>query len=393
MTKFAFALAALVSLLVLTSCSLGGEDEESSDETTAAAPSSRHSSAHCRDVGSDAGTAIVAPTLVVVREWKLDAAANLFPALGCLVADGEPVEGARVKVNNYLVPDATDSNGGFYFPMDVTRPQRADVTVADAAEARIGGEDASESQRRATEAATGSLVVRFKLTELEAERTSEGIRVTGRASYDDGSPPPAVVLYAYELGGKVVDKDGNPLGGAIVATRSLDLELWSFSSPSAPDGSYRSFFLPSGDEVDKVGFTMRVAVGDETYEVPNDAVIFFDKLKSAELDLQVPPVGFPLIPGTPRAIPGAVFEGLLVGVTADGESVTPVAARWPDDAGRFELVLPASAAGKTVRFWQSRLRAFSRTEARPGGPVDVDYWPREVPDDAPFDLEALELPR
>lgn len=384
------AIVLAVVLVLAAGCSLGGDDETSG--TTTAATVARQSTAACLDAaGSNEGTAILATSLEVVREWKLDNS-NLFPALGCLVTDGEPVEGARIMVNNYLVPQATDENGGFYFPLEITRPQRAVARVSDASEAKIDGAAASDEQQRELEGASGSLAVRFKLSEIEAERVPEGIRVTGRASYDDGSPPAIVVLYAYQLTGNVVNENGEPLEGAIVSTRSLDLELWSFSSPSAADGTYRSFFLPSGDEVDKVGFSMRVALGDDTWEVSPEQVVFFDKLKSATLDLQIPPAGFPLVPDTPRPVPGAVFEGLLVGVTVDGDPVTPISARWADAEGRFEIVLPSSVAGKTARFWQSRLRAFSRTEARPGGPVDVGYWPGAVPEDAPRDLDALELP-
>jgi hypothetical protein len=388
MLKHALLLA--VFLVLTAGCSLGGDDEEATGTPTGRTVA-RQSTDACLDTSTTEGAAIVASSLEVVREWKLDNS-NLFPALGCLVTDGKPVEGARIRVNNYLVPQATDENGGFYFPLDITRPQRAIVRVADASEAQIDGAAASGDERRELEGATGSLAVRFKLSEIEAEPVAEGIRVTGRASYDDGSPPGAVVLYAYQLTGNVLDENGDPLEGAIVSTRSLDLELWSFSSPSAADGTYRSFFLPSGEEVDKVGFTMRVALGNDTWETSPDQVVFFDKLKSATLDLQVPPAGFPLVPDTPRAVPGAVFEGLLVGVTADGDPVTPLSARWGDADGRFEIVLPAAVAGKTVRFWQSRLRAFSRTEARPGGAFDVGYWPETVPEDAPRELDALELP-
>jgi hypothetical protein len=388
---FTPALLLAVLLVLAAGCSLGGDDDEAAGTTTGTTVA-QQSTAACRDSASTTeGTAIVASSLEVVREWKLDGS-NLFPALGCLITDGQPVEGARIMVNNYLVPQATDENGGFYFPLDITRPQRAIARVADASEAQIDGSAASADEQRELEEAAGSLAVRFKLTELEAEPVAEGIRVTGRASYDDGSPPGVVVLYAYQLTGNIVDENGDPLEGAIVSTRSLDLELWSFSSPSEPDGTYRSFFLPSGDEVDKVGFTMRVAVGNDTWEVSPDQVVFFDKLKSATLELQIPPPGFPLVPDTPRAVPGAVFEGLLVGVTVEGEPVKPVSALWADDDGRFEIVLPSSVAGQTVRFWQSRLRAFSRTEARPGGEVDVDYWPDSIPEDAPRDLDALELP-
>jgi hypothetical protein len=385
------ALLLAVTLVLTAGCSLGGDDDEATVTPATGTVVARQSTDACLDSSPTEGAAIVASSLEVVREWKLDNS-NLFPALGCLVTDGKPVEGARIRVNNYLVPQATDQNGGFYFPLDITRPQRAIARVADASEAQIDGAAASEEERRELEGATGSLAVRYKLSELAAEPVEEGIRVTGRASYDDGSPPGPVVLYAYQLSGNVVDENGDPLEGAIVSTRSIDLELWSFSSPSAADGTYRSFFLPSGDEVDKVGFTMRVALGDDTWEVAPDQVVFFDKLKSATLDLQVPPAGFPLVPDTPRAVHGAVFEGLLVGVTVDGDPVTPLSARWGDAEGRFEIVLPSTVAGKTVRFWQSRLRAFSRTEATPGGEVDVGYWPATVPEDAPRELDELELP-
>jgi hypothetical protein len=394
MTRCSIALASSAAVLALLTgaCSLGGDDEEAA-QTTGPAPSARQESASCRDVAPGARTAIVAPTLVVVREWKLGPSANLLPALGCLVADGRPVEGARVRVNNYLLPEATDENGGFYFPLDVTRPQRALARVAEASEARIDGEALTEEEQRELMGVTGSLIVRFKLTEIEAERNDDGsIRVSGRASYDDGSPPAQVVLYAYELTGKVVGPDGQPLQGAIVATSSLDLEIWSFSPPSGRAGRYRSFFLPSGDDPDQIGFLLRVAVGDDVWELPPNAIVFFEHLKSAQLDVQVPPPGFALTPDRPRSVPGAVYEGLLVGVTVDGEPVTPISARWADPDGRFEFVLPAAVAGKTVRFWQSRLRAFSRTEAVPGGDVDVLYWPKSLPDDAPRDLEELDLP-
>jgi hypothetical protein len=390
MPRSALPLLLAVLLSAAAGCSLGGDDDESSGTTTGTTVAQQNTSA-CLDAGSTEGAAIFASSLEVVREWKLDDT-NLYPALGCLILDGKPVEGARIRVNNYLVQQATDENGGFYFPLDITRPQRATARVADASEAQVDGAAASDDEQRELERATGSLAVHFRLSEVEAERVPEGIRVTGRASYDDGSPPAAVVLYAYQLTGNVVDQDGEPVGGAIISTRSIDLELWSFSSPSEPDGTYRSFFLPSGDEVDKVGFTMRVALGDDTWEVAPDQVVFFDKLKSATLELQIPPPGFPLVPDAPKAVPGAVFEGLLIGVTVDGEPVKPVSARWPDPDGRFEMVLPASVAGKPARFWQSRLRAFSRTEARPGGEVDVDYWPDAIPEDAPRDLDALELP-
>jgi hypothetical protein len=390
MRKRTLAAAAVASTLALGGCSLGSDDE---DETAAPAPSAQQQpTSSCRDVASGARTAIVAPTFVVVREWRIDDE-NLQPALGCVVSDGDPVEGARISVNNYVLPELTDEHGGFHFPIDVTLPQRAIVRVVDATNARAGGDELSESRQASLRRVRGQLVVRFRMSELEAERNGDGtIRVSGRASYDDGSAPPEVVLAAYELSGRVVDPEGSPLEDAIVATRSLDLELWSFSPPSAADGSYRSFFLPSGDDPDRVGFTLRVAVGDDLWELAPNQVVFFEKLKSAHLDIQVPPPGFALVPERPTSYRGAIYEGLLVGVTIEGEPLKPLSARWVDPDGRFELVLPSSTAGETVRFWQSRLYAFSRVEAEPGAEVDLAYWPEELPQRAPRELDQLKLP-
>jgi hypothetical protein len=88
-----------------------------------------------------------------------------------------------------------------------------------------------------------------------------------------------------------------------------------------------------------------------------------------------------------------VYEGLLVGVEVDGKPVKPIAARWVDSTGNFDLVLPARLAGKTVSFWESQLYAFSRVSATPGGPIDVAYWPSEFPPRAPRGLATLTLPR
>jgi hypothetical protein len=143
---------------------------------------------------------------------------------------------------------------------------------------------------------------------------------------------------------------------------------------------------------DPVGFTVRVAVGDEVFEFLPDELVFFQKLRSARLDIELPPRGFPL--AIPASIPyqGAVYEGLLVGIAVDGLPIKPVAARWADENGRFEFTLPASAAGKEASVWESSLYAFSKTVARPGGPADIDLYPTELGAEVPRDLAKLRLP-
>jgi hypothetical protein len=383
----------VLAAVLLAGCSIGGDDDENAASTTASG-AARVPTSECKEAANGtSGVAITTPRPLAVTPWRLDRK-NLYDALGCVTLDGNPVSGARMRVNRYVVPHATDANGGFYYLIDATLPQRATVTVADASAAQVDGGDVSAEERDELEQAQGSLTVRFRLSDLHAERLPNGtVHVRGKATYDTGAAPPPVVLFAYQLTGVVSDPAGKPVAGAVVATRSLDLEFWSFSSPSATDGTYRSFFYPSGDQPGKVGLTIRVAQGDETWELPGNEVVFFPKLKSAQMDVDLAPKGFPLPkPDAPRAVPGAVFEGLLVGVESDGRPVKPIAARWVDGEGNFDFLLPAALSGKPVSFWESELYAFSRVEATPGGPIDVRYWPTEFPARAPRDLATLTLP-
>ena len=74
-------------------------------------------------------------------------------------------------------------------------------------------------------------------------------------------------------------------------------------------------------------------------------------------------------------------------------SSSRVANRWPDAKGRFTIVLPASARGKTVRFWENQRQFFTRSPATPGGPVDLSTWPSQLGTVAPAGLASLTLPR
>ena len=94
------------------------------------------------------------------------------------------------------------------------------------------------------------------------------------------------------------------------------------------------------------------------------------------MDVEMPArVGGVLPLPTSSPYDGAVYQGLLVGASAGGRVVKPLAAQWPDAKGRFRLVLPASARGKTLQLWQSSFQAFSTFPAKPGGAVDLRTWP------------------
>ena len=86
---------------------------------------------------------------------------------------------------------------------------------------------------------------------------------------------------------------------------------------------------------------------------------------------------------------GAVYSGLVVGVTAGGKVVKPLAARWPDAKGKFSMTLPASVRGKTLHFWENQRQFFSRFAARPGGAVDLTSWPTALGDGVSVGLASL----
>ena len=85
-------------------------------------------------------------------------------------------------------------------------------------------------------------------------------------------------------------------------------------------------------------------------------------------------------------------EGLLVGVSGPDGIVRPLAARWPDAQGRFELVLPSSVRGERLRFWEDEVERFVGSGAAPASPVDVTTWPTSLDPDVPRDVATLLVP-
>ncbi len=218
--------------------------------------------------------------------------------------------------------------------------------------------------------------------------------VRGVASYANGAPPPQVGLFTYRLSGTITGDDGRPVQGATVVTRTLDRDFWTFSQPSNANGRYVSFFTAADkDGDDPVPFQIQVAAGRVSYSSGLDRKVTFKRLRSATLDLKLPAAPTAALPlASSAAQEGAIYQGLLVGVSTAGRVVKPLAARWPDRSGRFSLVLPARVRGRTVRFWQGNLQAFSRVEARPGGPVDLNAWPVGLSPRIPRDTAVLRLP-
>jgi PQQ-dependent dehydrogenase (methanol/ethanol family) len=337
---------------------------------------------------------IVGPSGVFVRSWNPDTS-NTQDVQGHVLLAGKPVAGAHVSVDGWLVPRATDASGAFTYPADVTLPGRHLVKVVGADRGTVGGRKLSSAERTALLTAGGGISVGYRFSELDARKGDGGaIVVTGRISYGGGTAPPPVLLYSYLLRGTVTDASGKPVKGAVVTTRTNDRQYWTQSRPTGANGSYASFLVAADTLGSKpVPMTVGVAVGDTSFAQPIGAVVNFEYLKSASMNIQLPAAApAPLTNITATALPGAIYQGLLVGVVGKGRAIEPVSASWPTASGRFRLVLPGSAAGLRVSFWQAARQFYSTAVAKPGRPVDPAVYPSSLAPTAPQALAQLQLP-
>ncbi|HSC92722.1 MAG TPA: PQQ-binding-like beta-propeller repeat protein [Gaiellaceae bacterium] len=329
-----------------------------------------------------------------VQAWSASSS-NTPLVSGRVALRGAPVQGARVAVGPYAVPTATDASGRFRYPIAITEPRRYAARVVGAASATVRGRRLSAAQRRAVLRARGAFTVSYRLSGVRAQVQRNGtVLVSGRVARAGGGAPPPAVLYTYQLRGRLTDASGEPVRGAVVVTRTLDRDFWTQSTPTDGQGRYVSFFSASDrTEANPVPLNVQVAVGNTSYAFPAARPVRFARLRSATLDIRLPASGTTLPPAETSSYPGAVYQGMLVGVSGRNGVIRPLAARWPDARGRFSLVLPRSAQGQTLRFWQNARTFFSRTVAGPGRPVDLASWPSGLSQRVPQNLAPIRVRR
>ena len=118
----------------------------------------------------------------------------------------------------------------------------------------------------------------------------------------------------------------------------------------------------------------------------------FDRLHSSTMNVQLGTGGRYTL-STPQATLGAIYQGLVVGVSGPRGVIRPLRATWPDRTGRFSLLLPSSAQGATLTFWENQHQFFSRRAARPGGPVELATWPKALGQSVPRGLATVRVAR
>jgi PQQ-dependent dehydrogenase (methanol/ethanol family) len=315
-----------------------------------------------------------------VQEWNA-ASQNSQLVTGDVLLHGKPVSGVAMQVGDYPLPGVTNSSGQFSYRVDTTLPARHVTSVASLANARIGGRALSAAERSAIAGLHNGFTVGYNVTDLHTTRGSGGnVVLTGRAVYGSGKPVPPVVLFTYQLSGTVTDAAGKPVVGAIVVSRTQDRDFWTFSKPTDASGHYTSFFAASDESgADPVPLTVQVASGTTSFSSGFGPTVKFGLLKSATLDIQLPgsPTAVMALP-TATSYQGAIYEGLILGVSGPNGLVRPVSASWPDRNGRFRLTLPASVRGKKLSIWEDLSPVFSSFPAAPGGRFDMKSYPTKV---------------
>ena len=201
--------------------------------------------------------------------------------------------------------------------------------------------------------------------------------MTGRlADADRPGAADAFDCCTYQLSGTITDVDGKPVQGAVVITRTQDRDFWTHSSASDANGHYTSFYSASDEtSADPVPLSVGVASGGVSYGGTLGVNASFKRLASAVLNIKLGPgTSYTLAP--PNAYAGAVYSGLVVGVTAGGHVVKPLAERWPTKNGSFSMTLPPSVRGETLRLLGEPAPVLL---ALPGdgraAPVDLASWP------------------
>jgi hypothetical protein len=302
------------------------------------------------------------------------------------------VVGADITVGSYLVPKATNKQGRFSYDMDDTVAGRHAVHVTGLARATIGGKPLSAGQKRAVSMAAGGFESAFAINGLHVSVQHNGdVRVTGSVMNSRHTAPQPVHLLSYELTGRITNAAGQPVEGAVVITRTQDRDFWTRSNASNANGVYTSFFTASDETLDNpVLISVGVAQGHTSYGGITGTNVQFARLESSRLNIQLG-ANAAYTMSTPAAFPAAIYSGLVVGARVGGKVVVPLSATWPDAKGKFSMLLPPSARGRTLSFFEDQKPVVS-APTRPGAPIDRALWPRQLSPTVPSGLAAFAVP-
>lgn len=319
---------------------------------------------------------------------------NTYEINGTLTLDGQPVAGAVVRANRYVLPEPTAADGGFVIRRDRTVLDRTVVQVVGVEAAQVGGTALTQAQQDQLLAADLAVATVFEMhldDGLTIQRGDSGVTISGRLTFaDDTTPVPPVTIWGYILGGVVRNLDGDPVEDVVVSISDDEGETWALSNRTEEDGRYDLRFFPESD----TPFEVRVAQGPSLFTSSDR--ISFDVETSAELDLVVPAEGTTLLGASgeetllPSTVPGAEYLGIICSLAIND---VPVEANvtWPDDDGQFVITIPSVTAPGTASFYQAKRRFFAAGTIAPGAPVPLAVLPARLEPEMPQGLQPITI--
>jgi len=346
--------------------------------------------------GPSGAPLISTPGPIPIQVWQ-PGTDDLVPVTGRVTIGGAPVAGVLLRVGDYELPTPTGQAGSFTYLADATRLARYVVSVADDSQARASGIALSAAQQKALALQHATITIAYAVAGLKVGLDHNGDpTISGRITFSNHrTVPPTVTLYTYELTGTVTDASGKPVSGATVSTRTGDRNFWTISAPTDSQGRYSSLFTASDEAGDNpVPMNVEVAIGNIVYSLLSFEFVEFPALRSARLDIHLPPDGYAMPLPLPQSYPGAVYQGVVAGISSsDTDSVRPLSVTWPARNGLFTITLPHTLAGHTVSLWEAEIQLFSTLPAAPGSPIELGSWPRTIPRDAARTLMTIRLPQ
>ena len=114
---------------------------------------------------------------------------NQATVSGRVLLGGHAVTGARVSIDRYILPRATDANGAFFASVYSTLAARHPLHVVDASHATVNGKPLSAAQKSVLRAASNGISVGYRIVDAQKLGAEERDATTDARSAQTASQP------------------------------------------------------------------------------------------------------------------------------------------------------------------------------------------------------------
>ena len=234
------------------------------------------------------GTSVSVPPPLALTPWSVTSD-NVTAVPLTVTATGAPVAGVQLRVDGFALAP-TDSAGPHRLHRGLDPPRAS-----------------RRNRGRAGDAITVAVPDQRASLRLRARDSAGNPTVSGRISYADGTAPPVVSRYSYELTGNRHRRNGHPVADARVSTRTVDRDYWTVSGPTDAQGRYSSLFTASSERRRRPrplhgprleGRLVYEFLSEEVVDVPTAC-------RAPGWTSGLPPHGYPMALPLPLSYPGA----------------------------------------------------------------------------------------